>query len=693
MKNYKSIKFKNATLTKTYDKDKVTVIDLIRKSGEYVGPMPLAVARPMESPSAREVAYPQAIEYDGNTQYVFLSDCGSAAATRRQVLYEFNKLTGEYAYKGFITVTFPTATNHTIRGVRMLDYQYTTGTVSASGLTVTGTGTAWKTAGFAAGGRISFGSTTRSQSARWYEIATVDTDTQITLVAPVDAPVNNVPFVFEELRGLIATTNATVTNGGLFLVKGLNFDTFANGGVTIPAATNIDNIRACYWLADAATVTTTLAWGVAVDEMSSFSNHDVYLLNSGFKIYKFNARQPLNSLSAGKSSEAFLFATGNATITGAASQTNNGRICTTQHGAGAGEKSIYFVTTTRINRCALSGITNGSTTFVNDSMVEVPNGGSATVQAGAALSSIEYSDSIDAFVVNISASTIGKSYITKYRTDGSPFDINYMSEARTFDQSSASGDSPVFPSITGMTFTSWVESGVMHTARMGTSILNNQVYAIPLGAECLMNQNQGLITPVFDLPNAHKFESVLVKAKTTHGKGALAVGGETYNLFYRTSGIADNSGSWTACDEGDLSGASGNQIQFKITFRIAGNTCIPAQIKELTVTYEDQNTDSHLQPSTKYSSLVNSQIAYRLDEAFDTSVPDLTIKLYNVQTNIVILSDTVAQSGFGTWQYSTNGTTWLPFNAAAANVAGSYIRYTANGLPAGVKIKAIVNRT
>jgi hypothetical protein len=64
--------------------------------------------------------------------------------------------------------------------------------------------------------------------------------------------------VIEELRFAIVTTNATAENGGVFLVKGVNYGDFVSGGTTIAASVaSTDNLKLVYWLCDAGTTTGT----------------------------------------------------------------------------------------------------------------------------------------------------------------------------------------------------------------------------------------------------------------------------------------------------------------------------------------------------------------------------------------------------------------------------------------------------
>ena len=138
---------------------------------KYAGPLPVVVGRPMEASTAIPCTYPCTVDIGDGQQYVFLADNAAAAATRRVVMFKYDKNLGTFSWQGYITITFPTATNFTIRGFRMVRYTNSTGTVGVSGTAVTGSGTNWKTAGMAAGSRIGFGSTDPAQITTWYQIA------------------------------------------------------------------------------------------------------------------------------------------------------------------------------------------------------------------------------------------------------------------------------------------------------------------------------------------------------------------------------------------------------------------------------------------------------------------------------------------------------------------------------------------
>jgi len=104
------------------------------------------------------------IPFSSDVDLVFLADGAATAPTRRNVLYEYTKSTSIFNWKGFATLTFPSATNHTIRGFRVSRNLYTTGTVGVVGTAVTGSGSVWTTDRMSVGSRIGFGSSSTTIS-------------------------------------------------------------------------------------------------------------------------------------------------------------------------------------------------------------------------------------------------------------------------------------------------------------------------------------------------------------------------------------------------------------------------------------------------------------------------------------------------------------------------------------------------
>lgn len=689
----------------TYDPNKLGLGQLmVQRNGggdeTFAGPIPLRVARPMEASTAIPGAFPWALQWQNNAagqlDWLFLADNATAAATRRLVLYTFNRRTATWTWGGFITITFPVATNITIRGMRMVYRPYSTGTVAVSGTGVTGTSTVWNS-NCCVGNRIGFGSTDPTQITTWYDITARASDTSITINVSAGTIGAGTPYVIEDLRAVLSTTNATATNGGLFVCKGLSYSQFSSVGGTVPAATTVDNIRACYWLADASTVTNTVSTGLALSSETGLAEHFCYVVDgtTAATVFKYNLRAAL-TLTAGKTTNAFVFKTGGSgTLTGTMGQNNNSRLATVAHGPHSGVECLYWTTTTRIYAVPTSAITNGSTTFLSAGSVgvEIPAGGASTFAATGGLSALEYSGVIDRFVVATNATS--KNYVTQYRNDSGQFDRNFGADFRQTDQSIADGTITPVLSQTGGAYSVWVEGGLAYFAVIGATAIINRLYATPFGADweyCSLTDGF-ILSPSISLPDCSSVERVAVNMREVIGGRTAANLGlptEPFRTKFRTSGITDNSGGWTdVSDEGTLSGAA-TEIQFRFEFRTIGLTCIPARLLNLIVSYEDNGTDSRFQFSATKSDATNKRFAYRHATAFGGTVPALRIRLFNAVTGATLLDDTTTASASGTWQKATDGSTFGAYNSTDKANETTYIRYTPTTLADNINVRSVL---
>lgn len=698
-----NFKFTGATTPiSSYDSTKTNLGTLIKQytgasaTDKYAGPAKIGMARPMEQSTAIPGVYPHVYRFSDTIDHVFLADIATAAATRRIIMYEYNRETSEFNWKGFITLTYPAATvGHTIKGMRMVRELYTTGTVGVSGTAVTGSGSTWSTDKMTVGSRIGFGSTDPTQIVTWYRISAVGSDTGITLLTSAGTITAGTSYVIEDLKCITATSNTTATNGGLFITKGISVLDFITTGTTIPAATTVDNIKAVYWLADASTVTNTIACGSAVQDMTSWIDQNVYIMDAtGPKIYKYNFRKAL-TLASGKDTTTLVAVTGNQAVTGTISQTNNGRIGTLSHGPGSGVDSIYFVTTTRVYRVALANVIAASTTWQSDVMVEVPPGGTNTYLATSALASVEIAGDIDRLVITSSGAAGVRSYVTEYNTVSNPFNHIFLNDDKQQDQSLSDSGGVIHPSIQASLFGPWSEQGVLYLARNGTTAALNQIYTIPIGSHqtYAITNNQMLITPSFDISDSNKLYSIYINSLSKLGTDTFSLPTEPYKLYYRTSGISDNTGTWILLNEaGDLSGISGTEIQFGFIFKILGTTCIPSRILGLTLIYEDITNDGHYSPSVTNSNVISRIFSYRQSISWGSNIPTMRIRLYNAVTNSLLIDDDTTSNSFGTFEYSSdNGVSWNTW-LNTADVVGNYIRYTATSLPSGIRVKSILTQ-
>lgn len=691
----------SADMVLGYDPTKISATNLFHKNtgsnpeDNWVGPTPIALARPLEQSVSIPCVYPHAIQVSPTIDWLFLSDFASAAATRRIVLYEFNRVTGQFNWKGYIIATFPTATAHTIRGFRAVRDLHTAGTVAVNGTAVTGSGTGFSTERIAVGSRIGFGSTDPNAIGTWYEIASIASDGSLTLTGAAGTIAAGTPYVVEELRIACVTTNGTAANGGLYVLKGLRPELFVSTGTVIPAATTVDNIRAVYWLADAATVTNTAAAGCAINDRASFQQHFCYVLDTSGKIFKYNMRAALAPTSgkAALTSGTDVIVTGVQAFSGTMKQTNNGRIATLNHGPGAGVPCLYFATTTRIYRVVEANITQGNTSWQADFMIETPPGSANTLPPSGAMDNVEHSASLDRLIIMTSSGY--RKYLTQYRTDAAPFDIVWGSNTQYYDHTLNDSGTPISMADQGSAWSSWVEAGMCYLARHSTFISNNNIYAFPMGADWNFAASTGhrLITPAISTPNALKYSRLYVNEVEMLGSAALGISTEPYRVYARTAGISDNSGGWTLLDSslnlGGMAGAA--QIQFMFEFRTAGFTCAPARICGICVTYDSGDyLPTGMEWSLNDSDTGSNIIGFSQISALGT-VPDLQIDFFREDTDDNVLTQQSTGNASGTFEYWT-GSGWSEGLGPDAVGTRRRFRPTA-GLPANVnlyvKLKAI----
>lgn len=694
----------DGSLTSSYSINNWVASDLFERASDqsdpsidFIGPFLSKTLRPMELSWAIPVNGAYAVQWSANIDWVFFSDNATAAATRRIVFATYDRTTKVFNPQGFITLTYPAATNHTVRNIAVDYSTLSSGTVEVSGTTVTGTSTTFSASRIPVGCRIGFGSTTPSEISTWYEISAVGSDTSITLTSSAGTISSGTPYVIEDLRVCTANTNATATNGGLFMAKGLRPELFIVSGTTIPAAVSTDGIRAVYWLKDASVVTNTTTGGCAQATKISFTEQYVYLtdVNAGnSRIYKYNIRNSL-TLASGASTDAFVAVTANQTLTGTLSQNNNLILATANHGPGNGVSSLYFVTTTRVYRTPESAIASGNTFLgTSDVMTEVPPGGVATYAATGALSSIAYDSEIDRFVILSTGATAFKHYVTRYRTDAGQFDHIFGADYKQLNQAGA--DSGVLNALSSNStlLSAACLNGITYVVVVGTTAATNFIHALPISShwDYAFDTGNFLVSPKFLTPNNSSFVRAYCNAKSILGSANLGLSPDGYRMYYRTSGIDDNSGSWTLLNQrGDLSGVTAAiAIQFAFTFKTISPLLIPSQILSVAVVYEDLTTLTNYLPMATYTDESPPKFTWKFATAYGGTVPALRIRLYNAVTNGLLLDDNTA-SPTGTFERSTAASpSWSAWTNSDKATDTDFLRYTPASLGSGIQVRALL---
>ena len=690
----------------SYDSTKLGLGTLIKQytgataNDKFVGPIINAITRPFQQSPAIAGGFPQVVSWSPTLDWVFLSDGNAAAVTRTIQLYTFDRTTSTFNWQGYVTLNIPfvgTQGTYVVRGFQMGYDLYTTGsaTVTGTSVGVTGSGgTAWSGSGLTIGSRIGFGQTDPTKISTWYEIATITSDSIMTLTSTSPAT-SSASYVVEDLRAYHAFTNATTaTNGGLFVTKGLKFDGFTSGGITIITGSTQANLRATYWLKAATAEIAIAPIGIALEAKTTWASQSLYMLETVANpfVYKYNTRLPLQMILGGQDTGSFLLRTGaGGAPTGAPTQNNNLRLVTAAHGAGSGSACLYFTTATRIYRTtSTSNIISGSLTWLSDNMLELPPGTTSTFTATGTINNIDYSPGFDRFIVH----TSGRSYIVKY--GASAFDRIFLSSNSQTNQLIADSTLPVFPSAVIAPFCSTVAGGMMYLMGIGTTALTNFFYAIPLEADWMYaaTTNQRVVLPALSTPGATTYSRIYTNVDHQIGGDTtkeLGISVEPIRVYYRTSGITDNSGSWNLADEsGDLNIPATTSIQCMIEYRILGTCCIPARVYSVCLVYADDSTDSHYQPSVGNSSLTSKIFAWRFATAFGSTVPRLKVTLYDAVNGTFLTTDDSTTQG-GTWAKSLdNGSTWGAYDTSDKVNTGSYIRFTPASLGDNIRVRAVL---
>jgi hypothetical protein len=665
---------------------------------KFIGPCPLGVANFGESSLAIPSQFVHPVKITDDLFWIFGSDVATAAATRRVQLWTFVPSTNTYTFRGAITCTFPTATNHTVRGLRAILTNYTTGTVAVSGTGVTGTGTAFTT-GLSIGSRIGFGSTDPNEIVTWYQISAIGSATGITLTSSAGTITAGTPYVIQDLMVVQATTNATATNGGLFITKGLRFEDFNNPATAIPAATTVDKIKATYWLRDAATITNDAIGGCALGNLDSLTQQYIYCTEgaaSSLQMYRYNIRTPL-TLTAGAHTltGSDIVITGTQAVTGNISQANNGREAILNHGPGAGVSCIYAFTTTRILRIPIASITAGSTTFVADSMSEVPAGGANTSILTGGFVAMDISQALDKLIIVGNTST-GTIYITDYYTGGQQIDRRSGCLTAQLPSANRDTDSPIFVhSVTNNIPFVWAEDGWLFYvfAQAVTTTINSMV-AYPLAADLEFEAEvtNRIICPKIPLGAVPgRLYRALVNAVTNIGDNTMGVSPDMYLLEVRSSGIDDNTGSWTPVPQnGDLSGLGVPlNIQFAFRFRTAGVVMLPSRILSLALLYELADALPFMYRWNYVDfNTTNGTFGWVQSQLYGGALPVHTITIYRADTNIGVLTQASSGSTNGTFE-NWNGSAWVA--GIGADTVGRRRRFVPTAsLPASVDLYAFI---
>jgi len=499
---------------------------------------------------------------------------------------------------------------------------------------------------------------------------------------------------------LLSTTGALPTglavNTPYYIVSTPTADTFTASLTLGGAAINTSGTQSGVHTLYSGLMATGM--GITDDGYTSATQHDNYFLNldnlTSVRIHKLNMRAVL-TVANGYATGAWQYKTAIQTITGTAQQVNNGRICTPNHGVSSGVRSLFFVTSTRVYRCPVSLLTDGSGSWLTDSMIENPPGSITTNLATSTFTQVDYSSTIDRFLISTTLAGRHGTYVATYDPSNPQFEkifgqINNRVKLTTTNPGAV--DAMFSPAALSI----WTEDGLMFAMPSIVTTGLNWFIVLAAGADGYYSSisNQKIITPKLSTAGASRLYRAYVSTNQYAGDYLLGYNPESFRLYYRTEGIDDNSGTWIPTLNGDLTGASvDDYIQFALELEVLGEFCIPRRIHSVACIFEDDSVDTqdeHYRGCADLSNKTTKTFAWRHRAAFGSVVPRLRIRLYNDITN-GILDDDDSITQTGTWEKSTDGgTNWVAYNTTDKGNETTFIRFTPASIPDNVQVSALL---
>jgi hypothetical protein len=598
-------------------------------------------------------------KFSENITWIFYND-NRNSNTNAFSLYVHNRLLDEVYLKGGIFISRPS--NFWDDGFKVTVDFYTTGTISGTGSTITGFNTLWISEKISVGARIGIGSYDPEFITEWYEISAISSNTSITISQSLLKTIPaNTPYVIEEIRiiqFLNSTSNSTLN--GIFVTKGLNYEVFDIQFFTIPMATTVDGIRATYILRDAASSTSTNIQNGFVADKIDANNQFVYLLHAvsgtAAQVFKFNLRSTLTSLSSGVSLSAYIFKTAQVTLPESFLGRDFRTSCMAKvkNGIGNNEQCLYFCSGSYTYRITESSIGNNVPFYFDRQLLYYPYGEYNFSAGSFSVRGIDYDALTDRFVTSTYQGHAGtKNRIFRYDPAATEIEASLgIGDHYGFYFDVADLSSRPYSSASFNTATSWA------SAKDGLYYRTQSAYIsiVNFAADFLYADltNNYAITPIISCPNNLKFEKITVDLSDYFGEVESGLVNEPYRIYYRTSGILDNSGNWTIISQnGNLSSVSPSEkIQFKIVFRTLGGSGWYAQIHSLNVHYKrNEYLTSELSFNT-VKSIIASNIAHFDQICNINKTLPLTVDIYN--NNSLALTQSTELKTHGLFESNIN---------------------------------------
>ena len=577
----------------------------------------------------------------------------------------YDRRSHTYEQGGIVWFDFMATGNMYIGDCNILFEKSYQGYVSVSGNTVTGYGTLFDSLRFSAGSRIGFGSTNYENITEWYEVASINSDTSITLVETVSKSYPNFcPYIIDEIQCIMSVywNQSPYDRGGLFIAKGLSLANI-KFNTKVLMATNLDRQRALYRLTTPGTNQITYQPpGHGLRPKFSNTEQLIYILSeysNNYKIHVFNIRAPLTVVS-GASTSAYRFATKTYDI---------------PNGAGSMRYFCLPMGLSRNKPCLLANY--GSSVFVID-IDDVKQDADlywkehcyARYLGGGYYDSGNNIQNNIRYVPNLEMLLFSSRYssLIKFDTNAPQYEIQF---------GSYTGEYTDYRNIEKKTV-SYYQPGINYYPLDGLWYYGAQykLGIIPGESDFLFAEKtkSRIITQSINTSHISKFKKVLVSHPEYLGDINLGISPEFFKLYYRTDGINDDSGSWTYIDDTfDISAVKPkDQIQFMFEFRILGVYCTPTRIYGLSITY-DVDEELPIEFEWNLNDCDNSTATIGFEQtSLVTNLNHFNISFYQSSNDVKVFNASSTENISGNFQYF-NGSTWI--NGVGPNAVGTRRRF------------------
>ena len=615
---------------------------------------------------------------------IFQRNEASGSQIRKYHLVIFDRFTWTFTHKGFINITFASSGQSAwdFDLVAFMD-KATDGLVNLSTSTaeVIGINTTFFDKKISVGARIGFGSTDPEKITTWYYVNRINSNTSLTIDRLPSVNQTNVPYIIEEIR-LIILPNPGF---GLYFVKGLNIDDFTiNGTVTIPFANRTDRQKASYNIKESFVPTSTNTYyGMCITPIKDNNTQYLYIkqvdnnnVNNRTRILRYNIRKDL-SLDAGTDYSCYDFTTGQLIVNSWGNAYGGLFHVVMKSGPYANKPSLIYRGVDFFIRTEESYIVRNALNLPGETyFIPAINYGNRIQDFRNSFRYI-YDDYTDFFYNSYS----GYGF--------SALKFQFANELQGYY--AIGGQNLYFPGkwnpkntfnhpFNGYSKTYNAKNGIIYTFNILNNVqelIHSNIFAMPVGGdnETPMEYENRVICPEIDTHSVSKFNKLLVNYAEEVSSEDFPVQPDPFRVFYRTTGIKDNSGTWTRLYfPYDLSTIRvQDSIQFMFNFKIFGLSMCPARIHSYTLLAEKEEL---LPKYFKFNSNITnlSQNIYGFEQ-IKTHPNTLVLKISYIRKkdNKLVFTQTSSETTFGNFQYLAQGNIWT--NGIGTNVVGTLRRF------------------